>query len=333
MDCSSCHASGARSDTQPSSGWAAHPLLIKDYKLNILKLHDDRQSGDQTYTAALAASGYSGAGLYATVTANGKPVLCAVCHGSNALGTAGQPGVAPLTQSVHGYHAHVTDPATGQTLDDAQNRSACYRCHPGSETRCLRGAMGDAVAADGTMAVQCQNCHGNMSAVGSERQGWLDEPNCQACHTGTAAKNSGQLRFTSALDASGTCARPRTAASPPTRTLPPPAFRSTGFRKATAACSARPATARRTPSSPVRTRAITYRAAGCKGMQEHWPSAEPATRPRSQPPAGRTGCTPPARLGCRRIRTPPSAALQDARAATARITAAPCSRASRRTAR
>ncbi len=203
MDCSGCHASGVRNDTQPSTGWASNPLLIKDYKLNILKLHDDRQRGDQTFATALAANGYSAAGLYATVTVNGKPILCAACHGSNALGAAGQPGVGPLTQSVHGYHAHVTDPVTGQKLDDAQNRSACYRCHPGSETRCLRGAMGNSVAADGTMAIQCQNCHGNMSAVGAQRQGWLDEPNCQGCHTGTAAKNSGQIRFSSALDSSG----------------------------------------------------------------------------------------------------------------------------------
>lgn len=203
MDCSSCHASWVRSDTQPSSGWASNPLLIKDYKLNILKLHDDRQRGDQTYAAALAANGYSNAGLYATVTGNGKPILCAACHASNALGAAGQPGVAPLTQSVHGYHAHVTDPVTGQRLDDTQNRSACYRCHPGSQTRCLRGVMGNSVAADGTMAIQCQNCHGSMSTVGSQRQGWLDEPNCQGCHTGTATKNSGQIRFSSAIDASG----------------------------------------------------------------------------------------------------------------------------------
>ncbi len=36
--------------------------------------------------------------------------------------------------------------------------------------------------------IQCQDCHGSMSDVGDPgRQGWLQEPNCQACHTGTAA--------------------------------------------------------------------------------------------------------------------------------------------------
>ena len=77
------------------------------------------------------------------------------------------------------------DPVLKTTLDNADNRSACYRCHPGSTTRCLRGAMGGAVAADGTMAMQCQSCHGNMTQVGAaSRVGWFMEPSCQSCHSG-----------------------------------------------------------------------------------------------------------------------------------------------------
>lgn len=68
--------------------------------------------------------------------------------------------------------------------------------------------MGNSVAADGSLAIQCQNCHGSMSAVGALRQGWLDEPNCQACHTGTAVSNRGQIRFTSVFDASGQVRQP-----------------------------------------------------------------------------------------------------------------------------
>jgi len=83
-------------------------------------------------------------------------------------------------------------------LGDSANRAACYRCHPGSTTRCLRGAMGGAVAADGSMEMQCQSCHGSMSQVGStNRVGWFMEPNCQSCHTGTATHNNGQIRYTS----------------------------------------------------------------------------------------------------------------------------------------
>jgi len=101
--------------------------------------------------------------------------------------------------------AQVADPVTGTILDAEDNRSACYRCHPGSVTRCLRGAMGAAVAADGTLAMQCQSCHGRMQDVAKpERTGWLDEPVCQSCHTGTALHNNGQLRYTSAFEADGT---------------------------------------------------------------------------------------------------------------------------------
>ena len=90
------------------------------------------------------------------------------------------------------------DPISNLTLDSSANRSACYRCHPGSATKCLRGAMGGAIATDGSMSMQCQSCHGNMSTVGSvNRVGWFMEPNCASCHTGTATSNNGQIRYTS----------------------------------------------------------------------------------------------------------------------------------------
>ena len=90
------------------------------------------------------------------------------------------------------------------TLGASANRAACYRCHPGSETRCLRGAMGAAVAATGEQAMQCQSCHGSMQDVGSPlREGWLDQPSCQSCHTGTALQNNGQIRYESAFSAPG----------------------------------------------------------------------------------------------------------------------------------
>ena len=107
-------------------------------------------------------------------------------------------GLPPLTAAIHGHHAGVIDPRNGMTLDALNNRIACYFCHPGSVTRCLRGAMGKAVAPDGSLEMQCQSCHGAMSAVGAtNRVGWLNEPTCQACHTGDAVSNSGQIRFTS----------------------------------------------------------------------------------------------------------------------------------------
>jgi PKD repeat protein len=207
MDCKACHASNSGAAARPNAGWVNDPNPDRDYRLNVLRLHDDRQAGSASYTAALSQAGYSSTGLYDTVTTGGKPILCATCHGSNALAGTGQAGIPPLTQAVHGYHAGVMDPVTNMSLDSSSNRSACYRCHPGSTTKCLRGAMGSAVAADGSMEMQCQNCHGPMHAVGTAgRQGWLDEPTCQSCHTGTAVANNGQIRYTSVFDASG---RPR----------------------------------------------------------------------------------------------------------------------------
>jgi hypothetical protein len=225
MDCRACHASGTQTAAQPAAGWVWDGLPERDYRLNILRLHDERQFAlyRALYAGALAASGYNPAGLYRRVTAEGKPVLCALCHASEALGTSGYPGVPQLTISVHSFHAHVIDPVLNTNLDSAANRSACYRCHPGSTTRCLRGAMGSAIAADGSMEMQCQSCHGNMSAVGSSsRIGWFMEPNCQGCHSGTAASNSGQIRYTSTFDTNGV---PRVPADQTFATTPntPPA--------------------------------------------------------------------------------------------------------------
>ncbi len=218
MDCSACHASGSGPAAMPKAGWVNDPDPQRDYRLNILRLHDDRQAGTSLYTSALAAKGYNTSGLYSTVVQDGKAVLCAGCHLSEALQGTGYAGVPPLTQSVHSLHANVTDPTNGQTLNASTNRSACYRCHPGSTTKCLRGVMGNSVAPDGTMDIQCQNCHGPISAVGSaSRTGWLSEPSCQSCHTGTASHNNGMIRYTSAFDTNG---QPRMAVDTTFATTP-----------------------------------------------------------------------------------------------------------------
>jgi hypothetical protein len=197
MDCSACHASGSDSAAEPGSGWTWDPDAELDYRLNVLAIHDDRL-GEAGYQAALAAAGYRNDGLLATVEVADTPILCARCHASNALPGTGLAGIPPLTQAVHDGHADVTDPITHLSLDSSDNRTACYRCHPGSETRCLRGAMGKAVSSDGALAMQCQSCHGTMSEVGdAQREGWLEEPTCQSCHTGTATSNNGQIRYRS----------------------------------------------------------------------------------------------------------------------------------------
>ena len=149
MDCRSCHGSGSSFSPKPSEGWAYDPNPDRDYRRNILRLHDDLHGGTNLFQSALSAAGYSISGLETTVD-SGTSVLCARCHSSNAIPGTGLDGIPPLTRAIHGRHAFAIDPNTGLSLDSSDNRGACYSCHPGSETRCLRGAMGAAVGADGS---------------------------------------------------------------------------------------------------------------------------------------------------------------------------------------
>lgn len=186
MDCAACHASTvASSAAKPSGGWVNDKTSVqKDWKKNILRLHDEKfPTAVSANSASLAAKGYSYKSKLEDTANAGTPVLCASCHSSNALGGSGVSGVKPLTQALHAKHASVKDPKTSQTLGSSTNRDSCYSCHPGSVTKCLRGAMGDAKTASGANAIDCQSCHGGMAHVGStSREGWLDEPNCQQCH-------------------------------------------------------------------------------------------------------------------------------------------------------
>ncbi len=176
MTCIECHGSGSGyTDAMPSSGWENDPDPEKDYRWNILKLHDEKH--DITpYLADLQAKGYNYQNTLYQTAKSGTPVMCAACHKSNALPGTGINGISPLTQAIHAKHAMVKDPKTGLALNDSTNRSSCYKCHPGQETQCLRGVMGNA-------GIQCQDCHGGMSIVGKAgREGWYDMPTCQACH-------------------------------------------------------------------------------------------------------------------------------------------------------
>ena len=184
MDCKRCHASNSDASAKPTVGWVNDADAQKDYKYNILRLHDQNHPTAVTNnTIALSSKGYNyhNDGLEATAKA-GTAILCVACHKSNALPNVGIE-ITPFTQAIHNKHANVIDPLSSVKLGDLNNRTACYACHPGADTKCLRGAMGDAKNADGSSQMQCQSCHGTMQSVGSHtRQGWLNQPNCQACH-------------------------------------------------------------------------------------------------------------------------------------------------------
>ncbi|MCC7019319.1 MAG: hypothetical protein IT332_06180 [Ardenticatenales bacterium] len=210
--CKSCHGSNTVGAARPEDGWVNDPDPERDYRLNVLRRHDDRHRGDAVYVAGLAATGYLASGLFDTVVTGGKPVLCTACHAGSTRSAPGRTDTSTLTRAMHYRHATVIDPATSKSLNAATDRAACYTCHAGVETQHLRGAMGHAVAADGQLAMQCQSCHGNMQVVGGrDRKGWQDVPNCQSCHTGHALKNAGELRYTTAFESSG---KVRSAADP-----------------------------------------------------------------------------------------------------------------------
>lgn len=204
LNCRSCHASGSQSVARPNGGWVWDCDPDRDYKLNVLQKHDDRHLGSVEYSNVLIQAGYDTAGLFVSATRNHKPVLCTACHPSNESAGSGIDGMRPLTQLMHAKHSYVADPKRILPLSFFNDSSVCLQCHSGPETRYLRGMHRRSVNADGALSIQCQDCHGNLLAVGrTGRRGWLDEPNCQSCHSGTAMQNNGQIRYTSVFDSLG----------------------------------------------------------------------------------------------------------------------------------
>jgi hypothetical protein len=136
MRCDTCH-----NDT----GIAKPSHVTGKVETNILQLHDEK-SGTSLMTS--------------------RPVLCAGCHASNALGAPGNPGIDNLSKSMHSKHASIIP----STLD------GCYNCHPGPQTRCLRDVMST------EEGMVCVSCHGGMSVVSNNPNPWLQEPRCDSCH-------------------------------------------------------------------------------------------------------------------------------------------------------
>jgi hypothetical protein len=97
---------------------------------------------------------------------NSRPVLCANCHGSNALGMPGNPDLPSLSEAMHAQHAEETND--------------CYKCHPGPNTQCLRDVMST------QHGMTCQDCHGSVldvaTTIENGREPWLEEPRCGDCH-------------------------------------------------------------------------------------------------------------------------------------------------------
>ena len=112
MTCKGCHASttstnSAQNAAKPAAGWVFDSNSDKDWKKNVLRLHDEKQSANASYQTALIQTGYNTSGLLATANAS-KPVLCVACHASNAYFDkqnkktvmGGLPGITPFTLSL-----------------------------------------------------------------------------------------------------------------------------------------------------------------------------------------------------------------------------------------
>ncbi len=186
MDCKSCHA---------NYGIAASDLHVQTLGLT---LSDNASADMQARENILHLHDI----LYHTDLWNKRPVLCASCHYSKALdltgkGPAGaQIGRPNLSAAMHLRHGKTIDnqlPSAGNpAVISSPGVEACYKCHPGNQTNCLRSVMAGA-------GVGCQNCHGGLLSVGGQfnltsgkkREPWANEPKCQSCHTGDFVKNSG----------------------------------------------------------------------------------------------------------------------------------------------
>jgi hypothetical protein len=145
MHCDNCHFDGA------------FGIRTGNVETNILTLHDQDVGGD--YPA-----GHKGPLM------NRRPILCAECHASNALGATGVAGVPNFSKAMHEKHAGKVPNTT----------DGCYNCHPGPTTKCLRDVMST------NFNMGCTNCHGNMDQVKNNPGPWLNEPRCDTCHTGPA---------------------------------------------------------------------------------------------------------------------------------------------------
>ncbi len=210
MNCSNCHVTGGLAANQATAtkyairtAWSTNANKGIQAKENILILHDGAEHTN------LNAS---------------RPVLCASCHYSAALdlnkvGPQGnQVGKPYLSRAMHTRHGETVagglPDATHPAIVTGTTTSACYNCHPGTTTQCLRGAMA-------TAGINCENCHGGMLAVGGyyplkttgkARQPWIDLPKCQSCHTGDAVSHLGtSLIATTAYSPSDPAATPITA--------------------------------------------------------------------------------------------------------------------------
>ena len=107
MDCRACHASGSGAAARPAAGWVNDPDAQRDYRLNILRLHDDRQARTRRSTRPRSQTRRATAPRASTRRRRGGTAdpLRGVPRVRGAGRQRASPGIPPLTASMHTLHA------------------------------------------------------------------------------------------------------------------------------------------------------------------------------------------------------------------------------------
>jgi hypothetical protein len=109
MHCDQCHSDNGQGNEEIATG---------KVETNILTKHDEENSDDYP-------PGHTG------LLMNRRPILCAECHASNALGAPGVADIPNLSNAIHDQHEEISP----------DSLAGCYNCHPGPQTQCLRDVM------------------------------------------------------------------------------------------------------------------------------------------------------------------------------------------------
>ncbi len=163
MHCDNCHSDNGDGNEGIATGRVT---------ANILTTHDNEEQ--RKYP-----TGHTGSLM------SRRPILCAECHSSNALGAPGAGNIPSLSNAIHRQH-------TGIVPD---TKDGCYNCHPGPTTQCLRDVMSSQKGMD------CISCHGGMAQVAQNTNPWLQEPRCDnaACHGSKVQQTQALYRFSTGM--------------------------------------------------------------------------------------------------------------------------------------
>ncbi len=242
----------ASSANDPDQGLPSSVSIEYGTDINILRLHDLKHGSRYVDPAGISKpcviDGAKPNGdancltyqAYGVAESDRKPVVCQSCHYTPALdllqvGPKNENGRNQLAHKsnsnvMHSHHGGLSEggkplftaiPRAQQAADGSISNQAerlqaleqnCYQCHPGKDTKCLRGAMFNG-------GVLCSDCHGDMKQIGNDftrevsvdrpmpgalantlmsdfytnpetpRVPWANEPGCGSCHTGDATQS------------------------------------------------------------------------------------------------------------------------------------------------